>query len=190
MATCAAAADVVLLVDADTHSVEEIRKGVALVTQKYGVVKTSVFAEPRRLENTKWRQFLQEPGMEFRPVPRQVLGEANDREICVEMQYLAESNATKCIALLVSDKDFFECVRALVLQGQELVVLVPSVNKKALWKYEELGVPVLELHRVGAAPKVRAVLEADGNGSVRLADAWVSRENRKEVNGLAKWEFP
>ena len=182
-----------LLVDADSHSVEEIRKGVAVLTQKYGDVKTSVFAAPRRLENSKWKQFLQEPGMEFRPVPRRhLVGEANDQEIFDEMQCLAESNSTKCIALLVSDKDFFDCSQALASRGQEVVVLVPAANTNVLRKYEELGVPVLELPHGGAAPKVRvrAVLETDGGGSVQLADAWVFRDSTEEVNGWINGNFP
>ena len=124
-----ASPNVELLVDADTHSLEQIRNGIAIMTEKYGAVRTSIFAAPGREENRRCRELFNHPGINFRPVSRrgtQSGGEANDGRIVAEMQRLAASRSAGCVALLTSDTDFANAVEDLVACCQHVVVLVPT----------------------------------------------------------------
>ncbi|CAE7389223.1 unnamed protein product [Symbiodinium sp. CCMP2592] len=180
-------AEVELLVDADQHSIQEIRAGIDMLRcmeNDYSSIRTTIFAAPRRRENKAWQRLFSEPGIHFRPVKRRRArdgAEANDDVIVAEIRRLA--GTVKCVALMAVDKGFGSVLTELMDGGQQVLVLA-SFARTEKWSYEKLGIRVIELPRVEAGKtgsKVRAILHEDGNGSVRLADAFEARDTREEV---------
>lgn len=100
-----------LLVDADTHSIEQIREALMCLRGEGGEVRAKLFGPPGRAENKKWARFLREPNITFRPVLRpdrrsDRSSEPNDEAISAAMQVLSTSRAVDRIALLTSDAGF------------------------------------------------------------------------------------
>ena len=65
-------ATVELLVDADAHSIDEIKEAIQLLEKQRGPVRARVFAPPGRSQNKKWARFLKEPGVSFEQAGRQI----------------------------------------------------------------------------------------------------------------------
>ena len=101
------------LVDADIHSIHEIRSAIRTLREEGEVVKTKLFAAPGRAENSRWREFFEEPGISFQPVPRGAgaRGEANDDEIVREISKVSSSQPRRRIALMTQDTDFCDIVQ-------------------------------------------------------------------------------
>lgn len=80
----------VLLVDADTHCIEDIKHVLSRLRDEGGAVETRLFGPPARVTNKKWSQLLQEPDITFRPVLRSEnpSKEPNDEAIVSAMQRL------------------------------------------------------------------------------------------------------
>ena len=179
-------ADVELLVDADQHSIQEIRAGIDLLRcteADYKSVRTTIFAAPRRRENKTWQNFFDEPDIHFRPVNRRRTwdGEANDDAIIVEIRRLA--GTVSCVALMATDTGFGNVLTEVAAGGQEVVVLA-SFRSTAKFTYRRIGIRVVELPRVDPerkGSKVRAILHTDGNGSIKFANAFEPRDTYQEV---------
>ncbi|CAE7587377.1 unnamed protein product [Symbiodinium sp. CCMP2456] len=159
-----------LLVDADSHSVEEIKDVINRLEETGKVVYTTVFAEPRRINNKKWSQFFQDRKVTFQPVQRNPsrVGEANDDVID---RAIRTCDKGQSLALLTSDLDFSEAIKDATDTGKRVVVFVPSKMLTVIERFRRMGVEVEALpRRVSVFPRVRAILRADGNGHVQLGD--------------------
>ena len=169
-----------LLVDADTWSLAEIKQAIQSFEQDGQRVRTSIYAAPARRESTTWRSFMQMPSVNFCPVHR-CKGEANDAALVSKVAELARSKQQGHIALMVQDKGFLPAVRE-AAQRVKIVVVVPSRKFNVVRRYEEAGIQVLTLEPIrDSSPRVRAVLHADGTGSVHLGDPYVSYDSSKQV---------
>ena len=184
----ASRAAVELLVDADRHSLQEVRDGIGMLRQispDGKSIRTSIFAAPRRRENKTWQQFFNEPGVHFRPVVRRLAqhgGEATDDAIVGEIRRLAKSGSVTCLAVMTSDTGFAGVISEVMAGGQQVIVLVSFSQSRAKRSYAELGAQVVQLPCVGdTGPKVRAILHEDGNGSVKLAEAFQSCDRTPEA---------
>ena len=171
-----------LLVDGDSHSTAEVSHAIRSL-QKQGLsVRTRIYAEPRREENSKWRRLFQEPSISFCPIPRNTR-EANDEQIMADLRHLAACAANA--ALLTSDRDFVEVVEE--IKGRvETYVLIPHRHVNAIETYKKLGVQVLPLspQREACCPKVRAILHEDGSGSVTIGSPCTFRDYEEEAEAI------
>eukprot|EP00435_Cladocopium_sp_Y103_P009582 s256_g2.t1 len=164
-----------LLVDADAHGIDVIRQGISCLEKEGYEVHTLPFAPPGRESNRKWKRFISEPGVTFRPVPRATTysNEPNDDAIISAMMkpssFMADAAS---LALLTSDAGFIGPARNVQESGMHIVMLIPAGRIGVVKKYEAAGLQVKKLDSNDAAPKVRAVLHKDGSGSVHMADAF------------------
>ena len=170
-----------LLVDADIHSIQEIRQAIECLEERSQQVRTQLFAPPKRVENKKWGQLMRKAGIKFRPVRRSTdaLKEANDEAIEAEIHNLASDTHVDCIALMTTDTDFVKTLEVLKVTGANCLVLVPGVGSQsfnAIHRFRERGLDVLHLQSVKeeSGPKVQAILHSDGGGSVKLVARHVS----------------
>ena len=162
-----------LLVDADTRGIEQIQHAIRCLTDTGGTVRTQVFAEPRRTESKKWQEFLEEPGITFRPVPRSTdhSREPNDEAIESTLEKLSMRRGVHRIALLTGDADFVDIMMKLQDTKPSYLVLVPEHCHGVARMYQENGIEVWRVKAIeGRAPRVRAILHEDGTGSVQVAD--------------------
>ena len=97
------------------------------------------------------------------------------------MILLAQSRGVACIALLTTDMGFLGQIRHIVsLRKHEIWIFIPAGAASSIRLYKETGAGVLpvattsQLAKVGRGPKVRAVLQPDGNGIVKMAEPWVA----------------
>ena len=160
-----------LLVDGDTHSVEDIEDAIQQLEKTGTRVHTTVFAEPGRDKNKNWKLFFQRQAVTFRPVDRNSSrdGEANDGAIS---SALSTCNDDQSLALLTSDYDFVDSVKQAMGRGRKILVCVSSKYNAVIERYQSAGVQVQELRpRVSSFPKVRAILNSDGSGHVHLDEA-------------------
>ena len=162
-----------LLVDADRGSIELFKHATSRLKNMGGHVRTHVFAAPRRTENKKWREFLEEPGITFRPVPRSKdhSREPNDEAMEAAMQELSTRRRVHRIALLTRDTGFISIMLKLADTNPSYLVLVPESDLGVAAKYQENGLEVLKLkHTDESHPHVQAILHEDGAGSVQFSD--------------------
>ena len=172
-----------LLVDADTHGIDEIRSGIELLKLEMGAVHTTIFASPGRSRNTKWQKLFQEAAVSFHPVPRSSIRgvEANDDAIIASVRKLCRSSTVTCIALLVSDNDYAAVMQEAMHSDKVIVAVCPAQRYPVISTFEEIGVRVLKLPQRGGGPKVRAILDEKGGGYVHLAEPFLSSyQVRKE----------
>ena len=169
-----------LLVDADTHSLAEIKRAIAHLEEEGRTVRTAIYAAPNRERNKQWRVFMQKTGVNFCPVPRSD-GEANDSALMARLAELADESHRRHIALLVQDNGFLAAVQDASSKA-DLEVFVPSRKFNVLRRYEEAGARVRSLEAVrDSSPKIRAILHTDGTGSVQFADPYISCDNTAQV---------
>ncbi|CAE7203122.1 unnamed protein product [Symbiodinium sp. CCMP2456] len=157
-----------LLVDGDTHSVEEIQDAIKQLEKTGRRVHTTVFAEPGRENNKNWKQFFQRHAVSFRPVDRNSsrVGEANDDAINSAMSNCSDDES---LVLLTSDYDFVDSIKQAMGRGRQILVCVSSKYNAVIERYRTAGVHVQQLQpRVSVFPKVRAILHSDGSGHVQL----------------------
>lgn len=177
-----------LLVDADVHSVEEIRQAISRLKDEGGLVRTKIFAEPARQDNKKWGRLIKEQGVAFCPVHRATIvdhaKQPNDEAITLAMQELS-GQSHSChdgVALLTSDLGFLVAVLKAQASGLRMTVVIPEYKYSTLRGYNDSGVKVLELETGSQerGSRVRAILHTNGDGSVKLvADAYRSFDNTK-----------
>ena len=99
-----------LLVDADRGSIELVKHAISRLKDMGSTVRTQVFAEPRRVEIRRWKDFLRDPDITFRPVPRSKdhSREPNDEAIESTLEKLSMRRGVHRIALLTEDADFLD----------------------------------------------------------------------------------
>ena len=174
-----------LLVDADLHGIDQIRQAISLLNERDSQVRTTLFAPPRRVQNTRWSEFLKEPGVVLETVLRSVdhTAEPNDEAIEKTMRAFATRDDVRCIALLTSDNDFVDLMVELQTSGVSTVVLIPDGKHEVLRRYNATNSTVLKLRKTGESdgPRVRAVLDTARGGYVHLADPYTSFYNGKDA---------
>ena len=108
-----------LLVDADIHGIDQIRQAISILNERDSQVETTLFAPPRRVENKRWSEFVEEPGIVFEPVLRSLdhTAEPNDEAIEKTMRAFVTREDVRCIALLTSDNDFADLMVELQTSG-------------------------------------------------------------------------
>ncbi|CAE7865471.1 unnamed protein product, partial [Symbiodinium microadriaticum] len=175
-----------LLVDADHGGIHPIMEAIQQLRKEGFRVHTTVYAEPGRQNSKKWHQLFQQRGVTFSPVQRNE--EANDIAIEEQLGQLARSKEDICIALLTADTDFLEQIRQIAsLRKKNTWVFVPTGGPASihppLRRYKETDAHVVPLAtsalkagqpQRGQGVKVRATLEADGHGSVSMAEPCAS----------------
>lgn len=182
-----------LLVDGDQHSTNDIKQAIGILKQHGGHVHTTILGAPGMFKRRTWGHFMQGPGITFQPVPRSSedhFAEPNDSAIVSAMQTLSTHNGIHRIALLTSDAGFIDTMLRLDFPRSRYLVFVPDFFPHVAAKYEEVGFQVLRLEaiRKDRGSRVRAMLHADGTGSVLLADSWDAKsidqylEKRAVVN--------
>ncbi|CAJ1361604.1 unnamed protein product [Effrenium voratum] len=170
---CRAGRRTELLVDGDSHSHRDILQAVELLQQERRSVKVTVFGPPEGRRNRKeWQQLLRAPNITFRPVAREqdARGEATDEAICLTIQSLRSNADVDCIALLSTDKGFARPLQECKVSGTRAVVFIPESKKVVIDFYEANNLRVQQLPVVQTCPKVRALLYANGSGTVKLAE--------------------
>eukprot|EP00434_Breviolum_minutum_P010339 symbB.v1.2.009122.t2/scaffold552.1/size189238/1 len=170
-----------LLVDGDTHSIDQIRQAISLLNERDSQVRTTLFAPPRRVENKRWSEFMKEPGIVFEPVLRSLdhTVEANDEAIEKTMRAFAAREDVRCLALLTSDNGFADLVEELQTSGVSTVVVIPERRRRALGRYSATNTTVLTVQPAHESdgPRVRAVLDTSGGGYVHLAGPYAPFDN-------------
>ena len=162
-----------LLVDGDTHSIQEIQSAAEILRQQGWLVTSQIFAEPAREQNRNWKKLFLQPEMFFRPIPRRkdVQGEETDASILLEVRKLCRGESVGFIAFLARDSSFCDAVELAIAKGVTPLVLASSNATRAIRNFKAVGARVLTFRVEGdSGPKVRADLHEDGNGSVRLAE--------------------
>lgn len=167
-----------LLVDADIHSIQQIAEAISLLKNEGLEVRTTIFAPPRRVENTKWRQFLQTPGIIFEPVLRSndESSEPNDDAIQRALRAFLARHDVACVALVTADKGFIELIAELQAKGTSTLVLIPGNYHMVHRRYRDANLKVMKLQEPNplGGPCVRAVLASNGDGSVHLVEPYKS----------------
>lgn len=152
-------------------------------------VETTLFAAPRRVENNKCR-FMQEPDVMFEPVLRSddESSEPNDEAIQIAIQECTVRDDVACIALMTSDTGFIDTLVQLQFAGLSTVVFIPETKYGVLGKYRDANIKVLKLSTPDlSGPRVRAVLDRHGDGSVHLAGPYKSLDNSAAGKRLAQF---
>lgn len=174
-----------LLVDADIHSIQQITEAISLLKNEGLEVRTTIFAPPRRVENTKWRQFLQTPGIIFEPVLRSndESSEPNDDAIQRALRAFLARHDVACVALVTADKGFIELIAELQAKGTSTLVLIPENYHMVHRRYRDANLKVMKLQEPNplGGPCVRAVLASNGDGSVHLVEAYKSFDNSADA---------
>lgn len=96
--------------------------------------------------------------------------EATDEAICLTIQSLRSNADVDCIALLSTDKGFARPLQECKVSGTRAVVFFPESKKGVIDFYEANSLRVQQLPVVQTCPKVRALLYANGSGTVKLAE--------------------
>lgn len=176
-----------LLVDADIHSIEQIRQGMNLLKDEGQQVHMTLFAPPGRVENKQWREFMTQPDITFEPVQRShnVRSEPNDEAIGRAMRRLSARDDVACIGLLTADNGFIDIMVELESSGIRTVALVPATRFEVLRSYGRAKIRVLRLNAsYNTNSRVRAVLNRKGHGSVHLADPYEAYENTAKAESV------
>ena len=178
-----------LLIDADSQGIQAVREAIDLVKETEGCsVNTTVFAEPRRLDNIKWKDFVKSvPAVSFIAVPRDgVLSQSNDEVMTSTVQRLCQQSDTTCIAVFSSDRQLVEEIISLASkQGKQAVVVSDDTYKLDghVDQFVKMGAKVLRRKLDHEPPaKVQARLHSDGTGEVQLFtyQHWTHRSGRPQ----------
>ena len=162
-----------LLVDADTHSIAEIRSAMKILQLSDHTLHMTVFGAPGLAHNKRWQQLCAEPNISFQAVERVTSrrGEANDSAIETKVRKLCRSNAIARIGLMVSDRGYGAVMREALCWNKDVVAVCPDNKHQALRIFQELGISVLKVPTDrDSRPRVRAILHKDGNGTVCMAE--------------------
>ena len=166
-------AHTVLLVDADTHSIAEIRSAMKILQLSDHSLHTTVFGAPGLVQSKHWQQLCAEPSISFQAVERVTSrrGEANDSAIEAKVRKLCRSNATARIGLMVSDNGYVDVMLEALSLNKAVVAVCPDNKHHVARNFQEVGISVLKVPTErDSRPRVRAILDKDGNGTVRLAE--------------------
>ena len=156
-----------LLVDADSLKIDVITDATVLLEKQGWQVSCTIFAEPEREKNKKWRSLMDAKNMQFRPVERESgYSDSNDKAIVSEMHCLSRMPGL-CIALLVHDRDFVAAVQDVAKRCEIIIVLPDSLNKLTFKEFERTGAVILPLACPVRMCTIRATLDGNGAGHVQ-----------------------
>ena len=157
-----------LLVDADSFKIDEITDAMVMLEKHGWQVSSTIFAEPKREQNRKWRSLMDAKNIQFRPVERESgYSDSNDKAIVSEMHCLSRMQGL-CTALLVKDIDFVAAVQALVAKGCEIIVVLPdNLGNRTFLEFMMTGAIILPLPCPVAMCTIRATLDENGDGHVQ-----------------------
>ena len=178
-----------LLADAENLKIDEITDAMVLLEKKGWQVSSTIFAEPKREQNKKWRSLMDAKNIQFRPVERESgYADTNDKAIVSEMHCLSRM-PDLCIALLVKDRDFVAAVQALVAKRCEIIIILPGYLGNMTFKeFERTGAVILPLPCPIVLPTIRGTLDEHGEGHVQhLSPAEMSqvpRPSREELDDV------
>ena len=113
--------------------------------------------------------------------------EANDDAIIARVRKMCNSKTVNCIALLVSDKGYTGVMQEALLDEKVVLAICPEKSIPVITAFEETGVRVLSLPSTGSISKIRAVLRADGEGYVHLAEAYHTPPREKEAETVCEF---
>ena len=188
-------AQITLLVDGDYFGSARIRDAIAYLMSKRmasGNVNTVIFGAPGAIKNKSMIQLLQQPKVSFVPVPRgqSQVAEPNDDAIISKVQECALSAHCDCIVLLTNDKGFADVLKHVIVAGKpSTCVIIPNRTTSVANFYKEQGIPVLTLPSEERFTKIRAILHADGDGTVEFGEAIDSVAHRAEAELMYNsWE--
>ena len=178
-----------LLADADNLKIDDIKAAMVLLEKQGWQVSSTIFAEPERKQNKKWRSLMDAKNIQFRPVERESgYADTNDKAIVSEMHCLSRMPGL-CIALLVKDRDFVGAVQALVAKRREIIIILPeNLGNMTFKEFERTGALTLPLPCPVVMPTIRATLDEHGEGQVqRLLPGEMSqvpRASREELDDV------
>ena len=160
--------NVQLLVDADAHSVDEIRRGMQYVASSCKVMETLIFAAPETVNKKTWQELLTAERVVFHPVTRTGAGKPGDSAIIDALEGFIEGSATR-IALLTSDRDFVPFIRRASASGKQVLVVVPAgrIHVGDLYRKALADVHVIKADNPSVT-RVQAILLPGGNGRVNF----------------------
>ena len=164
-----------LLVDADTHSIVEIRSGIKTLELESGLVRTSIFGPPGLIQNQRWQELFLVPEIVFEPVQRASSrkGEANDSAIAARVRALCHSGSTVSIAMMISDAGYLDVIQESMEAGKDIRVVCPENKFNVIRKFGGMGVPIAQVPiSRDSRSRVRAILDEDGEGHVCLAEPY------------------
>ena len=115
----------------DALAIPCIQDAIALLQQEGWRVRAAIFANPRRIQNKKWRALMKEYNIGFRPVERQSgFSDSNDQAINSELRKLTALSGSTCLGQLVNgDSDFASVVGNVVAIGREIIVIIPETGR-------------------------------------------------------------
>ena len=147
-------------------------------------------------KNREWNQFLQRRNVVFRPVARgqDERREATDEAIHDKIKSLARAKGVDFVALLSSDQGFLSPLQQCIASGTKVALFVPETCFGAIKFYKGNGVHVRKLPVEQNSCHIRALLHADGRGTVNRAEAYegcLTDEAVTELEGfLQDWGEP
>ena len=152
-----------------------------------------IYGVPGLIKNKATRALLQRADdVSYVKVPcgQRQSAEPNDEAIISEMQARVGSPGRECIALLTGDKSFADTFLQLMSEEKTFLVLIPSRSFTVVDFYCQQGISVVTLTSPDErSTKVRAILHPDGNGTVKLEDAFDLAAHRAQCEGMYdSWE--
>lgn len=160
----------VLLVDGDSQGLVQVKAAVNLLRTKGALqVKVLLFAEPAARSKLA-TLVLESATCEFRPVPRLhgSKGEEVDRAMTIEAELLKQTSEVTMAGFLSCDADIVPAAHSLAACGKQVFGIVDSSRVGLANLFAQAGVEVLQLQLKSKStlPKMKALLHADGKGSV------------------------
>lgn len=156
-----------LLVDADSLKIDLITDAMVLLEKQGWQVSCTIFAEPEREKNKRWRSLMDARNMQFRPVERESgYSDSNDKAIVSEMHCLSRMPGI-CIALLVYDVDFVAAVQDVSKRCEIIIVLPDRLGNLTFKEFERTGAVILPLACPVPMCPIRATLDENGAGHVQ-----------------------
>ncbi|CAJ1399647.1 unnamed protein product [Effrenium voratum] len=152
-----------------------IQEAIQMLEQEGRAVNATVFGPPKgRNKNQAWQKFLQRRNVVFRPVVRGLdeRREANDDAIRDTIQALSRAKGVGYVALLSTDTGFLSQLQDCIVSGNKVVLFIPARRTMIIRYYEENGMQVKQLPEEDNTCHVRALLEANGTGNVKLAEPY------------------
>ena len=172
-----------LLVDGDAFGRDSIRDAITYLAKRFSHVSTVIYAAPGVIKNKGLSELLHLFDASFVPIPcsKNQAAEPNDDAIVSEIRKHAGSQQSECIALLTADKGFASVLADVICDAQSSFVLIPSGRTSAINFYKRQGIPALILPSEKKSTKIRAILHADGSGTVEFGAAFDSVSARAQA---------
>jgi len=183
---------IAFLIDGDGRGLSQIEAAFAALRGRGNVVSSTIFTAPGMCSaNRKWAEFLKKHRICVQEVVRSGTKDPNDVALGNEAIRLASSQHIDCVALLVEDNDYVPIFQHIEQLGKALIVVLPNQNRPGLMQQlERIGITVVIAESYRTKPRVQAVLQADGTGSIQVletpASSFSSIFSRDQVESIAQ----